>query len=92
MHFQKHPDRQEQTTVSVTNVDNEEHVDSTSTAKDDLTHVYQIKNNIHGGIVYDFARAAGTNNSNATPSDVANLLNGVSQFPSNKRGRPIIMS
>ena len=79
-------------TVSVTNVDNGEHVEPTSTAKNDLTRVYQMKNNIHCGIVCDFARAARINNSNATLSDIANLLNGISQFPSNKHGRPIIMS
>mmetsp|Transcript_41352 Transcript_41352/g.46715 ORF Transcript_41352/g.46715 Transcript_41352/m.46715 type:complete len:98 (+) Transcript_41352:886-1179(+) len=79
-------------TVGVTNVDNGKHVGPTSTAKDDLTHVYQMKNNIHSGIVNDFSRAARNNNPNSTPSDVGNLLNGMSEFPSNKRGRPIIMS
>ena len=79
-------------TVRVTNVDTGEHVDPTSTTKDDLTHIYQMKNNIHSGIVYDFSQAARANNPNATPSDAGNLLNGVSEFPSSKRGRPIIMS
>ena len=56
-------------------------VEPTSTSKDDLTHVYHMENDIHSGIVNDFARAARKNNPNTTPSDVGHLLNGMSEFP-----------
>jgi len=66
-------------------------VSNDDTAQQNLHHLYTMKKE-YPEIVRDCVQAARRKDPNATPRDVANLLNGVSKFPSTKLGRPIIMS
>mmetsp|Transcript_48812 Transcript_48812/g.55293 ORF Transcript_48812/g.55293 Transcript_48812/m.55293 type:complete len:640 (-) Transcript_48812:356-2275(-) len=66
-------------------------VSNDDTAQQNLHHLYTMKKE-YPEIVRDCVQAARRKDPNATPRDVANLLNGVSPFPSTKLGRPIIMS
>ena len=64
----------------------------TSTAKEDVKHMYKVQTEIGGDHFRDCANAARAEDPNATPSDLVALVGNIDRFPSEKAGRLVIVS
>ena len=64
----------------------------TSTVKEDVKHMYKVQNEMGPDYLCDCANAARALDPNATPSDVVALVGNIDRFPSEKKGRLVIVS